>query len=206
VPKRKLSTERGHAAFVHAIAHIEFNAINLAWDCISRFRDLPRAFHDDWLDVAEEEAKHFSMLSRRLRELGFEYGDFEAHDGLWEMAEKTAHDPAQRMAMVPRYLEARGLDVAPAMIDRLERAGDEKTAAIVRIILHDEVAHVAVGTKWFHHLSIAQGYDPDTRFSQLLDHYLAGAIKGPLNLEHRRMAGFSEKELAALEARKPVRR
>ena len=206
VPKRKLRTERGHAAFVHAITHIEFNAINLAWDCVSRFREFPRAFYDDWVKVAAEEAKHFSMLSRRLQELGFEYGDFEAHNGLWEMAEKTAHDAADRMAMVPRYLEARGLDVAPMMISRLEGMGDERTAAIVRIILHDEVGHVAVGTKWFRHLCRERGNDPDIEFSKLIDHYLGGTVKGPLNHKHRRMAGFSERELAALEARKPVRR
>ena len=206
VPKRKLKTERGHAAFVHAIAHIEFNAINLAWDCVSRFREFPRAFYDDWVKVAVEESKHFSMLSRRLQELGFEYGDFEAHNGLWEMAEKTAHDAADRMAMVPRHLEAHGLDVAPMMISRLEAMGDEKTAAIVRVILRDEVGHVAVGTKWFRHLCAERGVDPDIKFSELIDRYLDGIVKGPLNHEHRRMAGFSERELSALEARKPVRR
>jgi uncharacterized ferritin-like protein (DUF455 family) len=206
VPKRKLGTERGHAAFVHAIAHIEFNAINLAWDCVQRFRDLPPDFYDDWVSVAADEARHFSMLAGRLGELGFGYGDFEAHDGLWEMAEKTRHDPVARMAMVPRFLEARGLDVAPSMIKRLDRIGDEKTAGIVRIILREEVAHVAAGSKWFRHLCIERGDEPEAVFSELIDRYLVGAVKGPLNLEHRRQAGFTERELVALAARKPARR
>lgn len=206
VPKRKLGTERGHAAFVHAIAHIEFNAINLAWDCVQRFRDLPREFYDDWVSVADDEARHFSMLAGRLAELGFSYGDFEAHDGLWEMSEKTRHDAVARMAMVPRFLEARGLDVAPSMIVRLDRMGDEKTAAIVRVILREEVAHVAAGSRWFRHLCLERGEDPETLFSELIDRYLIGSVKGPLNLEHRRQAGFTERELEDLAARSPVRR
>jgi uncharacterized ferritin-like protein (DUF455 family) len=205
VPKRKLGTERGHAAFVHAIAHIEFNAINLAWDCVQRFRDLPYRFYDDWVSVADDEARHFSMLADRLSELGFAYGNFEAHDGLWEMAEKTRHDAVARMAMVPRFLEARGLDVAPSMIARLERMGDEKTAAIVRIILREEVAHVAAGSRWFRHLCLERGDDPDRVFSELIDRYLVGTVKGPLNLEHRRQAGFTDRELEDLAARKPER-
>jgi uncharacterized ferritin-like protein (DUF455 family) len=198
VPKRRLRTERGLIAFVHAVAHIEFNAINLAWDCVYRFRDLPRAYYDDWVRVAEEEASHFALLRGRLRELGADYGDCPAHGGLWEMAARTAHDLPARMAMVPRYLEARGLDVTPAMIERLQRAGDSRTVAVLEVILEQEVAHVAAGSRWFRHACEQRALDPQTTFIALVERYLKGRVLGPFNEEHRRRAGFSDGELAAL--------
>jgi uncharacterized ferritin-like protein (DUF455 family) len=201
VPKRPLGGSRGAAAFVHAIAHIEFNAINLAWDCVLRFRDLPRQYYADWVSVARDEAEHFALLAARLAELGCEYGDFPAHDGLWQMAEKTRNDAAARMALVPRYLEARGLDVAPGMITRLERSGDTATAAIVRRILREEVAHVAAGTRWFRFLCAERGVDSEREFIRLLRTHGAGRAAGPLNDEARELAGFTPAELRAL---KPV--
>ena len=200
VPKRPLGGGRGAAAFVHAIAHIEFNAINLAWDCVLRFRDLPRDYYADWVAVARDEAEHFALLSARLCELGSEYGDFPAHDGLWQMAEKTRDDAVARMALVPRYLEARGLDVAPGMITRLERSGDAATAAIVRRILREEVAHVAAGTRWFRYLCSARGIDSEREFIRLLRAHGAGRTTGPLNDEARELAGFTPAELRALAA------
>ena len=198
VPKRPLGGERGPAAFVHAIAHIEFNAINLAWDCIQRFRDLPREYYADWVGVARDEAEHFSLLAARLGELGSAYGDFPAHNGLWEMAEKTRDDALARMAMVPRYLEARGLDVAPSMVVRLERSGDFATAAIVRRILAEEVAHVAAGTRWFRYLCAQRGADSEQEFIRLLRAHGAGRANGPLNERARELAGFTPAELRAL--------
>jgi uncharacterized ferritin-like protein (DUF455 family) len=149
VPRRRLGSEKGRAALVHAIAHIEFNAINLALDAAYRFRDMPRAFYSDWISVAADEARHFRMLQGRLRESGSDYGDFPAHNGLWEMAEQTAHSCLARMALVPRVLEARGLDVTPGMIERLNRVGDTRTIDVLDVILAEEVRHVAIGTRWF---------------------------------------------------------
>jgi len=159
--QRAVGKAEGRAALLHALAHIEFNAIDLAWDCIQRFRELPDDYYDDWVGVARDEATHFLLLRARLRDLGADYGDLPAHNGLWEMAEKTAGNLLERMALVPRFLEARGLDVAPGMIDRLERAGDEASAAIVRRILAEEVAHVAAGSRWFRYLCELRGLDAD---------------------------------------------
>jgi uncharacterized ferritin-like protein (DUF455 family) len=198
VPRRRLGGRRGVAPFVHAIAHIEFNAINLAWDCIQRFRDLPRDYYSDWVRVAADEAEHFGLLRARLHALDSEYGDFPAHEGLWEMAEKTSADLLERMALVPRYLEARGLDVAPSMIQRLERNGDMATAGVVRLILREEVAHVAAGSRWFRHVCEARGLDSDVEFIRLVRTRLAGRIKGPLNRDDRARAGFSAAELDEL--------
>ena len=200
VPKRKLRNRTGQAAFVHAIAHIEFNAINLAWDCVYRFRGLPSPFYDDWIAVVQDEARHFALLRERLGELGFAYGDFEGHAGLWEMAEKTGHDLAARMAMVPRVLEARGLDVTPRLIQRCRAVGDERTAGILQVILEEEVTHVAAGSRWFRWACERQGKDPEAAFCELVGRYFAGAIRGPLNAAARRRAGFSPTELAALSA------
>ncbi|PSJ15835.1 DUF455 domain-containing protein, partial [Nitrosomonas supralitoralis] len=152
VPKRRLSTPDGLVALIHALAHIEFNAINLAWDAVYRFRDLPQQFYSDWVQIAVEEAYHFQLLCQRLDELGHDYGDLPAHDGLWEMARRTAFDPLVRMALVPRVLEARGLDVTPSIIKRLQQAGDNRTVAVLEIILRDEVGHVAIGSHWFNFL------------------------------------------------------
>jgi len=197
--QRGLGTEAGRAALVHAIAHIEFNAIDLAWDAIYRFRGKPDAYYLDWASCANDEARHFSMLSARLDELGHAYGDFDAHNGLWEMAEKTAHSDTARMALVPRVLEARGLDVTPGMMERLRRQGDDRTVAILEVILREEVAHVAAGTRWFHWCCERDGIDPETTFARLLDDYMNGSLRGPFNLDARREAGFSETELVWLQ-------
>lgn len=199
LPKRGLGSRQGRAALIHAVAHIEFNAINLAWDAVYRFRDMPRAFYDDWSRVAAEEAYHFRMLRDHLRHLGHEYGDFDAHNGLWEMAEKTAHDPLVRMALVPRVLEARGLDVTPGMIERLKAHGEESAAGTLEIILRDEIGHVAIGSRWYRHLCEERGLDPAATFSRLLRDYMKGRIKGPLNVDARVAGGFQEAELRDLE-------
>ena len=198
--QRKLTSVEGRAALVHAVAHIEFNAINLAWDAVQRFRGLPPGYYADWVRVAAEEARHFAMMRERLQELGQDYGDFPAHNGLWEMAERTAHDPLARMALVPRVLEARGLDVTPGMIERLVQAGDRRTAANLEVILREEVGHVAAGSRWFRHLCSARGLHPGETFFELLNRHLTGAVRGPLNLSDRRRAGFEADELERLIA------
>jgi len=196
--QRGLGTEAGRVALVHAIAHIEFNAIDLAWDAVYRFRGKPDAYYRDWASCANDEARHFTMLSGRLAELGHAYGDFDAHNGLWEMAEKTAHSDTARMALVPRVLEARGLDVTPGMMERLRRQGDERTVAILEVILREEVAHVAAGTRWFTWCCERDGLDPEKTFAQLLADYMNNSLRGPFNLDARREAGFSESELGWL--------
>ncbi len=195
---RGLGTAHGRAALVHAVAHIEFNAVNLALDAMYRFRDLPVDYYRDWYSVAVDEARHFELLSDRLHQLGFAYGDFPAHNGLWEAACNTAHSCLARMALVPRVLEARGLDVTPGMIDRLEHAGDQPTIAILRIILSEEVAHVAIGTRWFRYCCARQGLDPDPTFLELVRAHSASAIRRPFNEEARRAAGFTDGEQTAL--------
>ena len=200
LPKRGLGTPQGRAAFVHAIAHIEFNAIDLAWDAVYRFRGMPDGFYADWVAVAADEARHFAMLRARLREFGYDYGDFDAHHGLWEMAEKTAHDALARMALVPRVLEARGLDVTPGMIARLRSLGDDATAGILDVILREEVVHVAAGSRWFRWCCDRAGVAPEPTFRELLAEYAGDVLHGPFNREARSKAGFSEEELAALEA------
>jgi len=199
LPRRSLHTPEGHAALIHAIAHIEFNAINLAWDAVYRFRDMPRAFYDDWVRVADEEAYHFGLVRDHLRGLGFDYGDFAAHNGLWEMAQKTAFDPLVRMALVPRVLEARGLDVTPGIMKKLAAHGDHAAVALLEIILHDEVGHVEIGSRWFHYLCTQRGVESKETFRQLLDQYMKGRRKGPLHRSARLAAGFSEDELDYLQ-------
>lgn len=196
--RRKLTSTVGRAALIHAITHIEFNAINLAWDVVCRFHELPRAFYDDWVQVASEEAYHFCLLDTHLRSLGYEYGDFPAHDGLWEMAQKTAHDPLVRMALVPRVLEARGLDVTPGMVERLRQVGDLRAASILEIILHDEIGHVAIGSHWFRYLCRIRGLNSETTFCHLVNRYFKGKTRGPLHYQARLRAGFSEAELRML--------
>jgi uncharacterized ferritin-like protein (DUF455 family) len=198
--QRPLGTPEGRVALVHAVAHIEFNAINLALDAVYRWPELPRAFHDDWLGVAADEARHFTMLAGRLEELGAGYGDLSAHNGLWEMALRTADDPIARMALVPRVLEARGLDVTPGMIERLRRAGDDRTAGLLETILAEEVAHVAAGTRWFHWLCERGGVDPEVRFIELVAGAAAGSVRGPFNRPARLRAGFTDAEMARLES------
>jgi uncharacterized ferritin-like protein (DUF455 family) len=199
LPRRRPKSPKGRAALVHAVAHIEFNAINLAWDAVYRFRGLPRGWYDDWVQVAAEEAQHFTMMRSRLQALGQDYGDFPAHDGLWEMAVATAGDPLLRMALVPRVLEARGLDVTPAMIERLRAAGDDETAACLEVILREEVGHVAAGNRWFRYICAKRDLDPERTWFDLLARHLRGEVRCPLNLPDRRRAGFAEAELDQLQ-------
>ncbi len=199
VPRRKLTTVPGRAAFLHALAHIEFNAINLAWDAVCRFAAMPERYYRDWSRVAGEEAEHFTLLCGRLQALGYGYGDFSAHDGLWEMATKTAHDVLVRMALVPRVLEARGLDVTPGMIERLRAGGDDASADILVTILHDEIGHVEIGSRWFSHVCASRSLDPVATFGRLLEEYGMGAVRKPMNVAARRQAGFLKEEIDMLE-------
>jgi uncharacterized ferritin-like protein (DUF455 family) len=200
VPQRGLGSVEGRAAFLHAIAHIEFNAINLAWDAVYRFRGMPDAYYSDWISVANDEARHFEMLRGRLKELGHDYGDFGAHNGLWEMAEKTAGSGLARMALVPRVLEARGLDVTPGMIVKLRSLGDTLTAEILETILREEVAHVAAGSRWYRWHCERDGVEPRARFRELLREHATNVLHKPFNIEARLEAGFDLEELESLLA------
>ncbi|MDT8990364.1 ferritin-like domain-containing protein [Curvibacter sp. APW13] len=197
--KRGLASAEGRATLLHAIAHIEFNAIDLALDIVWRFAGMPELFYREWLRIAQEEAYHFRLLRARLQTLGHDYGDFPAHNGLWEMAEKTKDDLLARLALVPRTLEARGLDVTPPMRAKLAQAGDLESAAVLDIILRDEIGHVEVGNRWFKQLCQQQGLAPVDAARQLASRYRAPAQHGPFNVVARRAAGFSEEELAALD-------
>jgi len=205
--RRSLHTPEGHAALIHSIAHIEFNAINLAWDAVYRFRELPEQYYDDWIRVADEEAYHFQLVRDHLNTLGFDYGDFDAHNGLWDMAVKTAHDPLVRMALVPRVLEARGLDVTPGIIKKLHDFGDRGAVDILEIILRDEIGHVEIGSRWFRYLCEQRKMEPESTFRCLLEEYMEGYNKkgkakmgkGPLHRDARIAAGFTEEELNYLE-------
>jgi uncharacterized ferritin-like protein (DUF455 family) len=197
--QRGLGSPEGRAALVHAVAHIEFNAINLAWDAVWRFRGMPAGFYADWVGVAADEARHFSLLAARLAELGHAYGDFDAHDGLWDMAVQTADSCLARMALVPRVLEARGLDVTPGMILRLRSVGDEATAAILEVILAEEVAHVAAGSRWFAWCCAREGLEPQAEFMRLIGAHMRGSLRGPFNVDARLRAGFSVAELRSLD-------
>jgi uncharacterized ferritin-like protein (DUF455 family) len=198
VPTRSPFTEEGRAALLHAICHIEFNAINLALDAAWRFEAMPPAFYLDWLRVASEEALHFTLLREHLQTLNHDYGDFEAHDGLWSMCERTAHDIVARMALVPRTLEARGLDATPPIQAKLTRAGDLRAVEILDIILRDEVGHVAIGNRWFHHLCELRGLDAIKLYPELVEQYKAPRLKPPYNVEARRKAGFTDAEMRFL--------
>ncbi|MBE9609834.1 ferritin-like domain-containing protein [Chitinilyticum piscinae] len=188
----------GRAALIHALAHIELNAVDLALDIAWRFSGLPEDFYRDWVRIAQEEAYHFSLLKEHLASYGFAYGDFPAHGGLWDMAEKTRDDVLARLALVPRTLEARGLDVNPAIRHKLNQAGDKAAAAILDIILRDEIGHVAAGNRWYHYCCEQRGMDPLTAHAELAEHYAAPRQRGPYNIEARRAAGFSELELSRL--------
>ena len=199
VKPRKMATTEGYAALLHAVAHIEFNAINLALDAAYRFRGIAPEFQLDWLHVAAEEAQHFCLMRERLQAHGYDYGDFEAHNHLWDMAYKTAYDPLLRMALVPRVLEARGLDVTPAMRAKIEQKGDTETCAVLDIIYRDEVGHVKVGNEWYHHLCHQRGLDALDLFKQLIQRYDLFLFRGHLNVEARERAGFSAFELSLLQ-------
>ncbi len=201
VPTRSPFTAEGHAALVHAIAHIEFNAINLALDAAWRFDGMPHDYHLDWLRVAAEEATHFSLLRTHLHGLGRDYGDFPAHDGLWLMCERTRHDPVARMALVPRTLEARGLDATPLIQAKLRRAATPEALDAARIldtILHDEVGHVAIGNRWYRWLCAQRGLDPVPLYAELVARYQPPRLRPPYNLAAREQAGFTAEELAWL--------
>lgn len=200
VPRRKLGSTEGRVALVHAIAHIEFNAINLALDAALRFGDMPNAYYADWISVAVDEARHFDLLCARLQQLGSDYGALPAHNGLWEMAEKTADDPLTRMALVPRVLEARGLDVTPGMIQRLKGVGDHETVAALEVILREEVRHVEIGSRWFRALCAQRELQPEATFMRLLAQHGVHLAAAQFNIDARRAAGFSAEELTALSA------
>ncbi|MGZ3158963.1 MAG: ferritin-like domain-containing protein [Burkholderiaceae bacterium] len=198
VKHRSMNTLEGRAALIHALAHIEFNAINLVLDALWRFPDMPREYYSDWLSVAGEEALHFSMLAAHLQTLGFNYGDFTAHNGLWEMAEKTQDDILARIALVPRTLEARGLDASPQMRAKLAQAGDTVAADILDVILGDEIGHVKIGNHWYGWICEARGLGPIATYKMLATQYKAKKMCGPFNREARLLAGFTESELDAL--------
>ncbi len=199
VPMRSPFTTEGRAALLHAIAHIEFNAINLALDAVARFAGMPAEFYADWTRVAAEEAEHFSALETHLHSLGHAYGDFPAHDGLWLMTWKTRHDFVARMALVPRTLEARGLDATPQIQDKLRRAGDDRAAEILDTVLREEVGHVAIGNRWYVWACEREGLHPQRHYAELLDRYQAPRPRPPLNVEARLQAGFEASELAWLQ-------
>lgn len=198
VKRRAMNTAEGRAALIHALVHIEFNAINLALDAIWRFPGMPRDYYADWLQVADEEALHFALLADHLKKLGYAYGDFSAHNGLWHMAVKTQDDVLARMALLPRTMEARGLDVTPGLRAKLVQAGDDAVGPIMDVILRDEVGHVAIGNRWYGWLCDQRGLEPVATYARLAAEHQAPLLHGPFNLEARRAAGFSERELAAL--------
>ena len=201
VPKRSFHSEQGRTRLVHAIAHIEFNAINLALDAVYRFRDMPLQYYSDWLRVAAEEALHFSLLNEYLNSNGSEYGAYTAHNGLWEMAVKTDHDVMVRMALVPRVLEARGLDVTPGMIEKLKLTGETELVEKLELIYRDEIGHVQTGSHWFNYLCEQRKIASEETFDRLLDEYMQDAVFGPFDEAVRAQAGFSQKELSDLMRR-----
>lgn len=196
--RRGIATQDGRNALMHAIAHIEFNAINLALDAAYRFRNQPPQYYRDWLSVAADEARHFNLVNEYLMAHGSHYGALPVHNGLWEMAVETAHDVMARMALVPRVMEARGLDVTPKMIEKFQSVADQRAVEILDIIYRDEIGHVAIGTHWFKHHCTARGLAPRTTFKELVDQHLHGELRGPFNVSARLLAGFDEEELASL--------
>ena len=199
LPRRRLHGKDGRGTLLHAIAHIEFNAINLALDAVYRFQDMPHQYYSDWMRIACEEANHFSLLNNYLKELGYSYGDFNAHNGLWALAVETDYDVLVRMALVPRIMEARGLDVTPGIIQKFMSIPDLKAVEILSIILEEEHDHVAIGNKWFHYLCEQRGLAPLETFKQLIGQHINGQIKPPFATEARLKSGFTIQELEMLE-------
>jgi uncharacterized ferritin-like protein (DUF455 family) len=197
--RRSVASESGRCKLLHAIAHIEFNAINIALDAAYRFRQMPAQYVADWLRVASEEAQHFQLLEQTLRQRGSYYGAYPAHRGLWDMVCRTRHDSLHRMALVPRVMEARGLDVTPAMIKKFEQVGDAAAVAILERIFHDEIDHVRIGNHWYQLFCDQRGIDAQSQFKLLVDDYMGGKLRGPFNWPARLEAGFVEAELSALE-------
>lgn len=199
LPRRGLGSNSGRVALLHSLAHIEFNAIHLAWDMIYRFRGLSTPFYKDWLGVAAEESLHFTMLRQRLKQLGSDYGRLPAHRGLWDVAMDTSDDILARLALVPRTMEARGLDVTPGMIEKLLKVGDTQSADILKRILKDEIGHVAIGSHWFKTICNERKLDSQATYIELVRRFLKGKIRRPINHELRKQAGFDESELEMLE-------
>ncbi len=200
VPKRGFGSETRRAALIHALTHIELTAVNLAWDTVYRYRNLPREYYDDWIHTAADETRHFLAMRERLRAMGFDYGDFPAHNRLWQHAVDTADDLMDRMAIVHRVMEARALDVVPLTLERFRTIGDAETAAVLTEVANDETAHVGAGTRWFRYRCQEEGVDPDKKFFQLIMNYFSHYPRGPFNHQARRKAGFSKNEMALLEA------
>ena len=198
VPKRKMDTLEGRLSLLHSLAHIEFNAMNLALDAIWRFADMPKQYYVDWLKVAKEEAYHFSLIEAHLQSAGVTYGDFPAHNSLWEMVERTTDAVIARMALVPRTMEARGLDAVPAIRDRFKQIKDYQVVEILEIILRDEVGHVFIGNQWFNFLCAKENLSPIKAYKDLARAYRAPILRGPFNLEARKQAGFTTEELSLL--------
>ncbi len=198
LPKRGLGSEHGRVALLHSLAHIEFNAINLALDAVYRFREMPLDYIGDWLRVASDEGQHFMLLVDRLDSLGVKYGDLPAHDGLWEMARRTDHDVLVRMALVPRILEARGLDVAPPMIKKLRAQKDHLSADILDRIYTDEITHVDIGNRWFRYVCEQRGLNGVDVFRDLLKGHASAYLRSPYNDAARLQAGFSEAEMVVI--------
>ncbi len=200
VSKRSINTEEGRVILCHALAHIEFNAINLALDAAYRFTDMPEQYYTDWLKVAAEEAMHFGLLQSYLEKRNAKYGDYDAHNGLWEMAQITAHDVLIRMAMVPRVLEARGLDVTPGILKKLTQARDMEFVEHLKVIHRDEIGHVAIGNHWYKYLCDQRNLNYRDTFKQLIKDYMNGSLRGPFDEIARLQAGFTEEEIADLNA------
>lgn len=198
VPKRSMATPEGRVSLLHSLAHIEFNAMNLALDAIWRFSNMPTQYYVDWLQVSKEEAYHFSLLEAHLKSLSFAYGDFPAHNSLWEMVERTSDAVMARMALVPRTMEARGLDAVPAIRDRFKQVKDTSVVEILEIILRDEIGHVAIGNKWFNYLCDQENLSAISTYKTLARKYHAPILRGPFNIEGRRQAGFTSEELDLL--------
>ena len=196
---RSFATENGRISLLHSIAHIEFNAINIALDAVYRFRSMPCQYVSDWLLVASEEARHFRLLEQELRSRNSFYGAYQAHRGLWDMVCKTRDNPLHRMALVPRVMEARGLDVTPALIKKFEQVDDLSAVNLLKIIYRDEIGHVRIGNDWYRYLCKQQGLDPVSTFQALLQEYMGGRLRGPFNWPARLEAGFDEAELRLME-------
>jgi len=199
VPKRD-GSDTGLIKTIHAICHIEFNAINLALDAVYRFHDMPDKFYQDWIQVAFEEAKHFTLINNYLSNLGYHYGDFDAHDGLWTMTHDTDYDVLARMALVPRVLEARGLDVTPNIQKKFQRSKFKNMVEILDVIFTDEIGHVKIGNHWFHYLCRQRGLDSMQTFDRLVKKHIGEKLRGPFNIEARKLADFSNQELKYLQA------
>ncbi len=197
--QRSTSSHGGRISLLHAFTHIEFNAINIALDAAYRFRQMPDQFISDWLAVASEEATHFSLLSQHLCDQGSFYGELDAHSGLWDMVCKTRDDVLHRIALVPRVMEARGLDVTPGIIKRFSNIGDKRAVEILQLIYRDEIGHVRIGNHWFRYICEARNLNLVDTFRELVDQYLKGGLRAPFNWEARLEAGFEEAELKAME-------